>query len=701
MSLRIKTLLMIGLIFFGATLFLTYSFKKILLEPFIELEENDAVVDLKRSVNFIKSTVRNLDATNSDWAGWDDTYDFAEDKNPEYIRSNLVDGTFANLRLNLMAFFDNSGKMFWGTGYDLVKDKKALIPEDLQAFFSGLVKHREPKSSKKGLIMLNGGPMILSSRPIVTSNDQGPIRGALIIGRYLNEKEILRMSQSLQLDISTVASGKSKRSEGVAPEIFEGLDFFVRPSGQESLDAYTLIRDMEGRPGLILKIKKARTLFLNGKKALGKIALRLEAFAFVFIILLLFLLDKTILSRLSDLNDGINNIVKTNDISKRLAVKGGDELSHLAKAVNDMLASIASAQASIRKSEEKYRRLFETSPEVIFTLSVPEKNITSLNPAFEAVTKWAVDDWIGKPFSGIISPEDQPTVLKYFDQVINGMTTPPFEIRVKDKNDIYLTGEFMAAAETVEGKIVGVVGFARDITERKKMEHKLNRTAGKLRHLSGQLLNLQEKEREKISRELHDQLGQDITLLKFGIRNIMKQMPAKDSELTRNFEEVMQSIDGVLENIRRMSRDLSPSMLSDLGLAAALEKLIENFAALGNYQCHSLIENIDPFIPRDKHIMVYRIVQELLTNIAKHAKATEITINAFVEEDAVKVTIRDNGKGYDTASIFGESDCKGGLGLSFIRERVHILGGAIFVDSNMDQGTATMIVIPALREREA
>ncbi len=697
MTLRIRTIILIGLIFLMAAVFFAVNFKKIILESFIRLEKQDMIIDLNRAISFLDSKIEALNLINSDWSGWDYTYEFINEINPEYIKSNLVNGTFVNLGLNLMVFLNASGEIVYGNGFDLVREEKTPIPEGFVEYVEenpSLVKFSDTGDSIKGILMLPRHVMMVSSRPILTSEDKGPIRGTLVMGRHLDKKEIDQYARILHLKVSLV---DVRGLPEIAHVIQDTNEFVVRTSDNDAVIGYGLIRDVFNAPAVAIKIVKNRDVYGIGIAALKNIGAWMTAFGVFFFIVLIVLLDKLVLTRIRNLKADVNRIINTGDISGRVTVKGKDELAGFARSINEMLTTIEKSQFLLQESEEKYRKLFETSPEVVFTISTADRKITSLNSAFESVTQWSIKEWVGRPFFELLLPEDIPAAEKQYNLTLEGKATGPFESRIISKNGDILTGEFMATPEIKDGQMTSIIGFARDITSRKEIENELKKTALKLKNLSNQLINFQEMERQRIADELHDQLGQDMTVLKFGIRNVMKQIPGDDHlKIRQSIEEILPLIDMIIENIRSLARDLSPLILREFGLKTALNRLVENFTRLGGYECTVDIAEIDEVIPVEKHILLYRIIQELLTNIAKHANASRLVVKALRENNHVRISVSDNGNGFDVDAVLQPEirHAGNGIGLTIVEQRVDLIGGTVEIQSSRDRGTTTIITIP-------
>jgi sensor domain CHASE-containing protein len=205
MTLRKKTLLIIGLTLIGLIALLHVITSTILLNSFARLEEQDARRNVDRVQSVLSDSLQTLNGTLGDWSGWDDTYAFVEDGNEAYIKSNFVDSTFTNLQVNLMLFIRPSGEIVYGKAVDLETGQEAPVPQGIQAHLTAdslLLHHPDTASSITGIILLPKGPMLVASRPIVTSNDEGPIRGTMIMGRYLDAAEVESLGQMTHLSLA-------------------------------------------------------------------------------------------------------------------------------------------------------------------------------------------------------------------------------------------------------------------------------------------------------------------------------------------------------------------------------------------------------------------------------------------------------------------------------------------------------------------
>ncbi len=232
--------------------------------------------------------------------------------------------------------------------------------------------------------------------------------------------------------------------------------------------------------------------------------------------------------------------------------------------------------------------------------------------------------------------------------------------------------------------------------ERKKSEEALRESTQKLRFLASQLLIAQENERQKISMELHEDLGQTLQALKMQTSFIMQSLAKDQQSLYRECEDLLRHIDNIIGRIRGLAWELRPNMLEDLGLLAALRHLIDDFCKhYGIIRCQTNFDEIDELFPPSSQINIFRIFQEALDNIGDHSKATSVILTIKSHPDGIDFIISDNGKGFKVNEVISQPERWAGLGLHAIDERVKILGGTLRVDSRPDLGTELQFTLPA------
>lgn len=234
-----------------------------------------------------------------------------------------------------------------------------------------------------------------------------------------------------------------------------------------------------------------------------------------------------------------------------------------------------------------------------------------------------------------------------------------------------------------------------DITESRRAGDALKASEKQLRNLSFQLLTAQETERKRLSRELHDELGQALTAMKLRLSFIERNLSLKPpAELKQECRYGVEYINQVIEDVRRLSRDLSPTILEDFGLYAAIRWLVNNFEK--NYDIKVILEmtDIDSLLPRSDHVLLYRIIQEALTNIGKHSQARNVSIAASTDGVTVMLSIEDDGIGFNARNAFLGGPENKGLGLATMKGRAGMLGGVLSVQEREGRGTRITLTIP-------
>jgi PAS domain S-box-containing protein len=302
-----------------------------------------------------------------------------------------------------------------------------------------------------------------------------------------------------------------------------------------------------------------------------------------------------------------------------------------------------------------------------------------------------------------MDPARQAALLLESDRRVLAQGEPVQSIQEISQDDgvhIWLVNKFPIFDQDGQAILIGAVGV--DITRRRRAEEALWESEQRLRHLTSQLLTAQERERKRISMELHDELGQGLAVLKLQIRAIERGLASDQEDLREECRDLLEYLDGVIDNVRRLSRDLSPAILEDLGLESALKFLIDGVGK--HYKVTKVfeVEDLDQLFTLDAQIIIYRIFQECLTNISKHAGATEVSVAVQWQADGlVNIVLEDNGRGFDPAQVSARRSAGRGLGLAALNERARMLGGTLQVSSRPGAGTRVTVAIPIVQPHGA
>ncbi len=354
-----------------------------------------------------------------------------------------------------------------------------------------------------------------------------------------------------------------------------------------------------------------------------------------------------------------------------------------------------------RTTETQMRMLAQTitsmNESVVITDSAD--TILSVNPAFCSIYGYGAQEVIGKDasFLRLRQADDKPAPRLRERMLAGGWTGELIATRKNGEDFPVLLSTSVVRDDG--GASIAVVSISRDITEQQRMRKQLEEAERQqmdgLRHFAVSVQRAQEEERSRISRELHDDLCQRLTGMKFAAEVIVDRILPDNRKAIRQLREFAQELDRAISEVRRISWNLRPSVLDDFGLVIALKMLCKDFQVqqgvrttleLGN----STPQDIDPHI----EIALYRIAQEALANIAKHAKARTATIHLLLHDGTLRLIVEDNGSGFEGNPPPAAREPGHGLGLISMRERTELLGGVFSVDSAPNKGTTVSVMIP-------
>ena len=369
----------------------------------------------------------------------------------------------------------------------------------------------------------------------------------------------------------------------------------------------------------------------------------------------------------------------------------------------DLSSSINSAiyrfdtELRLRKVEEKYFRLTENAAAMIMSISLEGNSYNYVNKASSNITGYTPQEFYGEP--GLLNKIIHPAWQEYYNKHQKAIMKPdnsPIEFKIIHKNgsEKWLNQKSVLIKD--EKNIPEFYeAIISDITLTKDNENKIEEYNSKLKALASRLQTIREEERTDIAREIHDQLGQDLTVLKMDISMLSKELYKKEkiTEIKNIFDEfeiMMKTIDRLINTVRKIATELRPDVLDKLGLLEAIQWQAEEFEKRTTILCTVKFNNADAALDKEKEVSLYRVFQETLTNIARHAHATEVIINFNTDEKNLTLEIEDNGKGMSsTQTQKGTS-----LGILGMSERIMLLGGSLEIKGDEGKGTKVTIKVP-------
>lgn len=372
------------------------------------------------------------------------------------------------------------------------------------------------------------------------------------------------------------------------------------------------------------------------------------------------------------------------------------------------LAEAGIARSLSMLNEARMMAIIRSSKEAIITIDESQR-IVIFNPMAEQVFGCSAMDAIGSPIERFIPERFRKEHSKHVERFGETGVTDRRMGRQRVLFGVRANGqEFPIEASISQirdsnGKLYTVM--LRDVTERVKVDDELKRSREELRELSANLQNVREEEKTRIARELHDDLGQQLTALKMDLSSVEQALeggPAAPPVVLSQLRGMRRLIDTTVGSVRRIAADLRPVMLDDLGLLPAIEWLVNDFTTRYGIEVERRIEPGDVFFSRNGATTLFRIMQEALTNVARHAEATRVAITLAVEGEQCVVRIADNGRGAAEPSDT-EGHGEKSFGLLGIRERAHILGGSVSIETAARRGFAITVVLPraAIQQEEA
>jgi PAS domain S-box-containing protein len=367
------------------------------------------------------------------------------------------------------------------------------------------------------------------------------------------------------------------------------------------------------------------------------------------------------------------------------------ELVQANEALREEVVQRRRAEVTLRESQEHFRLLADSAP-VLVWMSGPDMGCTYLNLGWEKFTGRTMAQDAGNGWAEAIHPDDRAGCLAEYHRAFDLRQAVTLEYRLRRADGAYRwvldhgVPRFLG-----DGAFAGYIGSCIDITERREADQLR-------RQLLERVLTTQENERRRIARDLHDGVGQSLTSLLIGLRHVSDTLP--EGAARAGLNDLRRLVAGALEEVRGLSRGLWPSSLEGLGLGAALERLAADYSQTHGIEVFLHAPDLmgGPRLPIAVKTALYRIVQEALTNTARHAAAARVNIIAECGPGFVQLIVEDDGRGFVSPAPL-ESPDDAHLGLASIRERATLLGGEARIESEPGGGTTVQVRIPVEEDR--
>ena len=371
------------------------------------------------------------------------------------------------------------------------------------------------------------------------------------------------------------------------------------------------------------------------------------------------------------------------------------ELGRANQQLRRQVSECEQAELALRESELKYATLVEDA--LMGVCIIQDDRIQFVNEKFADTYGYSKGELIGMDSLDLVYPDDRPLVKKLREKRLRGEKVPAeYESRGLKKNGDIIWVMRSFSQITYKGR-PAISAIVADINKRRRAEEALRKSDKELRVLSNQLLSAEEKERKRMARELHDSIGQALSAIKFSVENALLDLREVSGSIDMgSLEAVIPLTQKTIEEVRRIVKDLRPSILDDLGILATIGWFCREFQNVyAGIRIETTIGIEENEVPMYLKTTIYRIMQEALNNVAKHSKANFVHLRLEKSKAGLHLSIHDNGQGFNLDQAMALQTSRRGFGLASMRERAELSGAAFEINSAKGQGTTIHIAWPS------
>ena len=544
------------------------------------------------------------------------------------------------------------------------------------------------------------------------------------MGRYLDADKVNKLARLTLLSVTLYEYNDPRVPPDFATarsSFSAASPVFVQPLSEKSIAGYTTIRDIGGHLALILRVDGPRDIYHQGQSAISYLILTIVGVSLAFGLVTILLLEKQVLSPLSHLSRSVSDIGTGGKLSARVSVAGSDELFKLGATINGMLSALEQSETELRASEEHYRLLAEHATDVIYVMDTNLK-FTYVSPSVTRLSGHSVAEAVAQSLDQVLTPASFNHAMDVSAEEaaresektrdLTRSRTLELEVKRKDGSTVWVEATMTALRDTADN-VIGILGVARDITERKKAEAKLQELYKEEKALR-QDLEAEINKRVEFTRALVHELKTPITPVLASSELLLEEIKEGGPmwELAQNINQGAYNLNQRIDELLDLARGevgmlrLNPEPVDSGQL---LRNIVDSVRPLARKNGHLLNAKLPPSLPviRADEDRLRQVVLNLLNNAFKFTPAGgSITVRARKSEDNLIVEVQDTGRGIskeEQEKLFepyqqleGErARLSGlGLGLSLAKKLVELHGGRIWVQSEKGEGSTFSFSIP-------
>jgi len=659
------------------------------------LEQRNVSENMQRISGALSARMDALETLSYDWANWDDLYRFAQDKNPDFIETNLGDmSSYSNMGISLFFVADNSGQIIFGKALNLADSKEIILSDssDQYLLHSILKGTLNDKGQRAGVILLNGSPVLAVSSPILKSDLEGPSDGTLIMGYFIDDVTVSEIAKVTHLELTPLNINYPDFPADLNTylKLTKAADStFTQILSRDKIAGFITLKDVYGNSVLVFRTIMDREIFTQGQQTMAYLNISLLFMSAMFFFVFVYVINKTVLNRMTALSQSVNVIGTEGDVSKRVSIPGKDELSSLADNINRMLESIEKSQTEIHAQKEFIDRILTTSPNAVVVVD-KSQNIVMTNIAFNTMFDFDAIKFKNKKIKDIrdlfeLSSETQ----KFIDSRASSSKT---ELH-NEGNGVRKT--LSVSFTRMKDDALFLIIFT-DITLEMDRQDRL--------YLTDRLASVGNMA-AGVAHEINNPLSSIL-----GLSELLSEeaLPAGVREDLVTINGEARRAAGIVKNMLSFARKHTPTKQP-----VQMNDVIEDVLRLRDYQLKiSNITtecNLEPNLPKvmADYFQIQQVFFNIITNAEQsmsksHGKGT-LKITSEFSNGMVKITFTDDGEGiteknlghiFDPFFTTKEVGTGTGLGLSICYGIVTSHGGQIYAQSEIGKGATFIVELP-------